>query len=58
MEAEASLERKAANRNGRRKMEHKVLLRGPGVWEVMADPRLERLVKMTNFDYLEVLVSP
>ena len=24
-----------------------------GVWEVMADERLDRLVRMTNFDYVE-----
>ena len=34
-------------------MRHEIALRGPGVWEIIADERLERLVRMTNFDYLE-----
>jgi len=53
LQAQASLRRKAAGRNGRRKMENSVVMRGPGVWEVLADERLERLIKMTNFDYIE-----
>lgn len=53
IQALESLERKNANRNGRRKMQHEVKLRGPGVWEILADERLDRLVRMTNFDYIE-----
>ena len=39
-----AMQRKMENRNGRRKMSHKVVLRGPGVWEVVADERLDRCV--------------
>ena len=53
--AQASLERKNARRGSGRRLpfENDIVLRGPGVWEILADVRLERLVKMTNFDYLE-----
>ena len=44
LEAILAMQRKMENRNGRRKMSHKVVLRGPGVWEVVADERLDRCV--------------
>ena len=53
LEAQKSLEAKKQNRNRRGKMRHEIALRGPGVWEIIADERLERLVRMTNFDYIE-----
>ena len=53
LQAEESLARKNARRANKGKMQHEVVLRGPGVWEILADERLERLVQMTNFDYVE-----
>jgi GTP-binding protein len=53
LKLQQALERKNAAKSGTRKMKHQVVLRGPGVWEILADERLDRLVRMTNFDYVE-----